>query len=530
MLKSPVLWIAAFLGLLVMLATPFGQARGEKGSAGLSLLQAVGVTISLQPHILIQKEQVNNQQGVLQQARGKFDPALKASMGKDHLKSPLTQNEQISYNSLIQEYLSDKLTTTVGVEKQLRSGITIGPTMQVYRVGSNLDQFNLLTPVPSNYSTFNFTIAVPLLKGLGRDVAAADETAADINLEATRLDFSHTVAKSVSDTAQAYWQYLADKRHLDILKEAESRAGRGLELVQQLVEARERPAADLVQVQASLAEKTALRITAEQKLIEAQKNLGLSMGLSSQEIFALPLPKDPFPEPVESVAGSLEDKKEQYIQLAKGRRDDLLAAQQREKSAKVLMVAAQKNTKPELNVTAGIGYAGLQEGGNFKNYLNSINQNPVGLNYSASVTLKVPWGNNAAEGLATQKKAGRNQAQLQALDLDRIIPSNVAVAMEAVKRHSNGLKKAREAVALYQKGVSDEATKYKLGMSTIIDVISTANRLDQARLTEVASHLNYANAVIALRFETGTILIKKKDHYRVELKRLTQIPISDGSL
>ncbi len=110
-------------------------------------------------------------------------------MGKDHLKSPLTQNEQISYNNLIQEYLSDKLTTTVGVEKQLRSGITAGPTMQVYRVGSNLDQFNLLNAVASNYSTFNFTIAIPLLKGLGRDVAAADETAADINLEATRLEF-----------------------------------------------------------------------------------------------------------------------------------------------------------------------------------------------------------------------------------------------------------------------------------------------------------------------------------------------------
>jgi outer membrane protein len=530
LLKRPVLLIAAFLGLLVILAAPCGQARGQKDPEGLSLLQAVGVTISLQPNILIQKEQVNNQQGVLQQAKGKFDPALKASIGKDHLKSPLTQNEQISYNNLIQEYLSDKLTTTVGVEKQLRTGITVGPNMQVYRVGSNLDQFNLLNPVASNYSTFNFTIAVPLLKGLGRDVAAADETSADINLEATKLEFSHTVAKNVSATAQAYWQYLADKRHLDIAKEAEARSGRGLELVHQLVEARERPVADMVQVQASLAEKTALRIAAEQKLMEAQKNLGLSMGLPSKDIFALPLPQDPFPEPKESVAGTIEGKKDEYIQLAEGCRDDLLAAHKREKSAKVLMVAAEKNTKPELNVTAGIGYAGLQEGGNFKNYLNGINQNPVGLNYTASVMLKYPWGNNAAEGQAAQKKAGRRQAQLQALDLDRTIRSNVEVALEAVKRHGAGLKKAREAVALYQKGVSDEATKYKLGMSTIIDVITTANHLDQARRTEVTNHLNYANAVIALRFETGTILVKEKDQYRVELKRLIQIPISDGSL
>jgi outer membrane protein len=530
MLKKSVFLRAAFLMLVFVLATTCGQALGQKGPEGLSLLQAVGVAISLQPNILMQKEQVNNQQGVLQQARGKFDPVLKASMGKDYLKTPLTLSEQLSYNNLIQEYLSNKLTTTVGVEKPLRSGITIGPNMQVFRLGSNLDQFNLLNSVASNYSTFNFTIAVPLLKGLGKDVAAADETAADINLAATRLDFSHTVAKSVSATAQAYWQYLADKRHLDILTEAESRAGRGLELVQQLVDAKERPAADLVQVQANLAEKSAFRIAAEQKLMEAQKNLGLSMGIAPQEIFALPLPKDPFPEAVESFAGNLEGKKDAYIQLAEGHRDDLLAAQKREKSAEVLMVAAQKNTKPELNVIAGLGYAGLQEGGNFKNYLNAINQNPVGLNYSASVMLKVPWGNNAAKGQAAQKKAGQRQAQLQTMNLDRTIRANVAVALEAVKRHSASLKKAREAVALYQRGVRDEATKYKLGMSTIIDVITTSNRLDEARLTEVTNHLNYANAIIALRFETGTILVKEKDQYRVELKRLVSVPDPLGSL
>lgn len=524
MLKKPVYLATAFLILVIILeAIPY-QCNAQQNSAGLSLIQAVGITITLQPNILIQNEQVKNQQGVLQQAKGKFDPALKASMGKDYLKTPLTQNEQLSYNNLIQEYLSDKLTTTVAVEKQLRSGIALGPNMQVFRVGSNLDQFNLLNPVPSNYSTFNFAISVPLLKGLGRDVAAADETAADIGLEATKLEFSHTVAKSVSTSARAYWQYLAAKRHLDIAREAEARAGRGLELVQQLVAAKERPAADLVQVQASLAEKSALRIAAEQRLLEARKNVGLSMGLPPQEIFALPLPQDPFPEPTENTASTIEGKKDEYVHLAEEHRDDLLAAQKREQSAKVLMVAAEKNTKPELNVTAGIGYAGLQEGGNFKNYLNSINQNPVGLNYTAAVMLKYPWGNNSAQGLAAQKKASRRQAELQAVDLDRTIRSGVAVALEAVIRHSAGLKKAREAVALYQKGIANEATKYKLGMSTIIDVITTANLLDQAKLTEVTNHLNYANAIIALRYETGTILVKEKDQCRVEKKSLLQVP------
>jgi outer membrane protein TolC len=404
----------------------------------------------------------------------------------------------------------------------------MGPKIQVYRLGSNIDNFNLLTIGASNYSTINFTIAVPLLKGLGRDVAGADETAADINLEATRLDFGHTVSRSVFVTVQAYWEFLGARNRLNILKESESRNGHMMELVQQLVEARERPRADLVQVQANLAEKTSLRIAAEQKLVEAQKNLGLSMGLAPQEIFVLPQPADQFPEPSEGVSETLAGQTDRYVRWAVERRDDLLAALSREKASQVLQVAAQKNTKPELNLTGSIGYAGLQEGGNFKNYLNAINKNAVGLNYSAGVMLKYPWGNNAAQGLAVQKKAERRQSQLQAMDLDRTIRSNVAVALEAVKRHSAGLKKAREAVALYQKGVSDEEMKYKLGMSTIIEVITVETRLNLARLTEVDSHLHYAQAVIALRYETGALLLKEKEHYRVELKNLVQVPDLEG--
>jgi hypothetical protein len=72
-----------------------------------------------------------------------------------------------------------------------------------------------------------------------------------------------------------------------------------------------------------------------------------------------------------------------------------------------------------LGISAGIEYAGLQEGGNFKKYLNSINQDAVGLNYSISVRLQYPWWRHAASGLTAQKKANRNQAYLRALNLPR---------------------------------------------------------------------------------------------------------------
>ncbi|RJR47978.1 MAG: TolC family protein [Deltaproteobacteria bacterium] len=176
-----------------------------------------------------------------------------------------------------------------------------------------------------------------------------------------------------------------------------------------------------------------------------------------------------------------------------------------------------------------MGYGGLQESGNFRDYLNSINHNTVGLNYSASLMFKYPLGNNAAEGLAAQKLAQKRQAQIQSADLDRKIRSNVLVTLEALIRYRAALKKAREAVALYRRGYADENLRFRMGVSTIIDLITVQNRLSSAMITEVDSQLDYANAVVRLRFETGTLLIKEKDRYRVEMKRLIRIPDANST-
>ena len=61
-------------------------------------------------------------------------------------------------------------------------------------------------------------------------------------------------------------------------------------------------------------------------------------------------------------------------------------------------------------------------------------------------------------------------------------------------------------------------------MATIFSLITAANRLDTTQIIVIGHHLNYANAVIRLRYETGALLIKEKDQYRVDLERLIQAP------
>jgi len=516
------LGLAAFLGALMF--SLGGQGFAQAPPKGLSLLQAVGLTVSLQPNILIQREQVKNQAGVLRQNAGKFDLTVKSSIAKQVEKTPLTVGQQADYGNLITEYNSDTLTTTVGLEKEFRNGIKAGPNMKVYRLGSNLDNFYMFNSVPDNYSSFNFSLEVPLLKGFGQDVAGADEKAAGVNLQAARLGLSHTVSQSILHTVQAYWNFVGAQRKLEIYRESENSAGNLVKNLEKLVAAKENAVTDLVQAQASLAEKSALRITAEQQLLEAQKNLGIAMGLKSQGVLALPLPDNSFPDPEAATIHAIAGHQDKYLQLAENYRADLKALKEQEKAAQILLVAAQKNLKPELNAVFGVGYGGLQESGSLRNYLEAVNHNTVGVNYSAALMFKYPLGNDTAAGIAAQKQAQRHQKHFQVDDLDRKIRSNILVTLQALKRYSASLNKSRQSVAFYRRGYADEKLRFRMGVSTVIDLITVQNRLSSALLTEVDNHRAYADAVIRLRYETGTLLVKNKGQYRVEVKRLMSVP------
>jgi hypothetical protein len=53
--------------------------------------------------------------------------------------------------------------------------------------------------------------------------------------------------------------------------------------------------------------------------------------------------------------------------------------------------------------------------------------------------------------------------------------------------------------------------------------------LSKAQLTAVAQHQAYAKAIIGLRYETGTLIIRKPDKFRVDCKRLASLPAPKGT-
>ena len=518
--------------LLILIVSPFcfgfpvsiaqSEAASRSGpetagtKTGIGLMQAVQVTLYQQPAVLIQQQEVENARGNLQMEGGAFDPALTTSFDYQVNTYAATYYENLLYGIGNRTYTSTA--SSIGLQKMTRYGFSFGPSVGITRSHGITDY---MIPTSSNQAIVSFTVNVPLLKGRGMDAADADEMAAREELEAGRLDLEQTISQSVLNTTQAYWRYLEALLQLRVLKQMETDSRQTLEATRQLVSGDEQPASDLQTFEADLAQKISQRVAGEQTLFEARQNLGLAMGLAYGAIDSLPLPGDAFPDSVTGATPSIHMNPDALFQESLSKRADYRALKKRENAARILLTAAQKNVLPQLDINAGVGYAGLQNGGEVNDYIQSLSKNMTGANYQAGITLTYPFGNNEAEGLVIQNRSSLHKAMIQTRDLERKINSGIQVAVQALYQTLRELRETRNSIAHYTKAVKNEQIKFGMGMASVLDVINMQDRLRNVRMGEVSQMNQFAGAVAQLGYQTGTLVEADGDGYRIEMKNLT---------
>lgn len=253
------------------------------------LADAINKTMQLQPSILIQKESVNQNAGILRSSAGDFDWRLESYSvySKDFFPVPINSY----YNQL------DSFTTGLKLGKLFRSGLYFEPNLQYSQNQADvLDEYLQYLPNQPVQKTgrLSFLLRIPLLQGLGEKNTAVREISAAHELDATRLNLLFKVSQAVQDTALAYWNYRAAYARLEVLMESEQRARVILEKTDALVKADELAAADIQNVAANLADKESSRISGELAVNEARTNLGLAIGMPYAEIPRIPPPAASF--------------------------------------------------------------------------------------------------------------------------------------------------------------------------------------------------------------------------------------------
>lgn len=493
----------------------FPQSTPQKA---IDLLTVVKTTIQNNPSIRIQQEQVKIYEGMLQSAGGQFDVSMQSQFGASNENTPLLKAQQTSGISTLSQ---EQSFYNFGVYKQFRSGILLSSELNFNRIS---DQFSNRT-VP-NYAGANVTATVPLLRGRGKAATAATEMAFTKNHDASKLSLNHTTSLYVYNTVTVYWNYVAATHIVAIQNESEKRAEKLVNETQTLIDAEERPQAEINQLKANLADKISARISSEQNLYVAKQNLGLAMGIRNHNIDLLPLPADEFPT-ISSMDFDSVLIQSKFIRSSLEKRADLKAAVYREDAAKILLREAQNREKPQLSLSINAGYNGLNEGDNLNQYFTPFKQNISGLNFGSTISYEIPTG--IQHGLAVQRIAEYEQSNIESDEIARNIKSSVAVAINELKRSIQRLEKSRESIEFYRTTVENEKLKFQQGLSTLIDLILYEDRLTNALLNQVSSQLSYATAVAKLRYETGTLIEFENNDIAFDIDHLISIPYLEDS-
>jgi outer membrane protein TolC len=486
----------------------------EVDAQSLRLEDAVQLALNQNAGIRVQRTQVEAAFGQQQQAAGQFDWAVSSGLNYERTITPLTDSGRADggYGSVNGTRMFST-SYQAGVTKHLRNGLIVGAGFDARGT-----EDATLSPATSqqNLARLDVSLTVPLLQGRGQAVTAAED-AAMLVAQARRYDLLDSAAQTLYNTLVAYWTYRARIELEKVAISSEERSASLLGSTRKLVAASEKPAADLVLLEADHADKVAAREAAALARTEARQALGRLLGLNAFAIAGLP-------EPAETLPGASAVPQPRLPGLA-ALRTEALERRPDVRALALLLHAAQRNVegardllKPRLDLNMGLAYSKASEGGGRYRLFSEPGRYQSAPSVFATLSFSFPVVNNQAKGLVRERAAALSHVAIQQSDLATGVETGVDLALQALMSSAAQLEVGRKGLSLYELAVKQEIIKQRNGISTLIDVINTETRFINARISFLQAQLAYATAIARLRLETGTLVPTPdaKDHFTLD--------------
>jgi len=465
-------------------------------TAPLSLRDVVTLTLAHSASIERARLTILSQEGALLQVNAQFDPVLRASVNRMQTRTPLFATGS-DPTSIVNASLGYEL----GVDWTLPVGLAIAPAVSFSRadIAPGVGEVR-------NIGTAGLSLVLPLLRGRGGGDARAAQRATSIALEASRADAEYAQRGSIRAAMVAYWQYVAARAGLQVLRGAEARA---ITLVQQtraLIAADERPAVDSLTVLANVAAKSGARLNGQNTVTTALFELAAATGLPSERIAVLDRPTGQFPAIPDDDVLATWPPEDVWVTYALARRQDLTSAQQQSAGARELVRGAANAARSRLNLRGGLAYTGIGLGDHASQLLTPFNSRRSGAHLEIALEFDNPLVHSVAVGELQRRVADERQATLAADELARTVALAVRSSAQTLHRHIEESRLAFRALGLYAAAVEGERQKYQLGTATLFDVIFAVDNLTAAELGWISAQQRYANAVTDLLYQAGVPL------------------------
>ncbi|MEW7281267.1 TolC family protein [Aquimarina sp. 2201CG1-2-11] len=497
----------------------FGQSTIEG-----DLIQLSRLTFDKSPIIKRNELQIDNSEASFQIQRSTFDyqfsSGLSLSNKRDHLFTLDSRNVILGNDDIIE---TRNTGFSLALQRKFRTGLSANINVDYSQLADNfpIDRFNQnVGEFISNHTVSStFSLTQPLLRGRGLKITTAQEKSASLQLESTQYNFELTSSFELLQMGVAYWQYLAAYKNLAVFKQNEERVGNVLRITKELVKADKKPAGDLIQIMADLANQERQTRVAEQNLHNARVNLSRAIGLDERESTQIGIPTNEFPT-IDTSGFDENIAVDLFINLAKENRKDLKAFEKQLQALELRLDLAFNNRKPQLDLTGFVSYGGMNMGNGVQQAFNSVS-NTEGRNYTvgARLNLSFPISNNLARGTFLQNKTAVTDQEIATNNLGRNIDLNVSIALNNLKNSVLILQKAEETLGYYQNVFANEQIKFQNGLTTLLNLILFQERLTFAQLEYLQAQQQFATAIINLRHETGTLITMQEN--RLVLSSIT---------
>lgn len=244
---------------------------------------------------------------------------------------------------------------------------------------------------------------------------------------------------------------------------------------------------DLYQAQAALAAAQLSLQQNEGARVIADGALAVALGYSPDTALTLSEWQSPWRVELPNV------KIGELMASADQARPDLLAAQAREQAATQAVRAARGQGLPRLTLSGSIGRTTIEG-------ISTSETNAAGFQ------LIVPLFNGFADlGALAQARALVNQAQADADSLRLSVRQQVWVAYQNVITAQKNLDAAHAQLGAASKAAEAVQARYKSGLSTILEVLSTEATLAQARVADIQAGVSWFQSLATLAHDGGSL-------------------------
>ena len=384
-------------------------------------------------------------------------------------------------------------------------GFSTGTTLNVFwdnTRSSSTSTFNLFDPAVQSSIGINFS--QQLLQGVGRDVTRRNILIAENNRKIADLAFAQQAITTVTNTITAYWELVYARANVKVQQQAVTVSQKLYNDNKKQLEIGTMAPLDVTRAESELATDSQNLIVAQ--TTQLQDELVLKNFISKDptvsnliDVEIVPTDKPdapqsiqlaPFADAVKEAFVNRPDVQEQILNLRNGEID----------------VKATKNALLPLATLTGT-YSSTGLAGNSLTATTPPVVNKTGLSdslsqvfhnrfpeYSAGVNLTLPLRNRSAQADSVHAQLTQRQleAQMQQIKNSAVLDvRNTSIALEQGRAQVQAASKARE---LQQQTFDAEDKKYRLGASTVYNVILTQRDLITAQGTELRALANLAEA------------------------------------